>query len=99
MPWAGTTAARQYCQTRARRYGEAINRLVRGLLKGITEGRGGPAGQHLATRILDRLRILHKRLGLAPRPSHRPVFHEWRDKRMKKCKAPQGGPGKAAYAE
>jgi hypothetical protein len=55
----------QYRQTRESRYGEEITRLVRGLLKGITEGpSGGPSVQHLATRILDRLKILHEQLGL-----------------------------------
>ena len=51
----------QYHQTRESRYGEEITRLVRGLLKGIA---GGPPVQHLATRILDHLQILHEHLGL-----------------------------------
>jgi hypothetical protein len=68
----------QYRQTRESRYGEEITRLVRGLLKGITESPGGgPPRQQLATRILDRLQILHEQLGLpglglpAPSPSPR----------------------------
>src|SRR5262245_52206911 len=68
----------QYHQTRESRYGEEITRLVRGLLKGITEGPGGgPSVQRLAKRILDRLRILHEQLGLpglglpAPKPPSR----------------------------
>jgi hypothetical protein len=68
----------RYRQTCEIRYGEEITRLVCGLLKGITEGpRGGPSVQHLATRILDRLQILHEPLGLpglglpAPQPSPR----------------------------
>jgi hypothetical protein len=68
----------QYRQTRESRYGEEITRLVRGLLKGITESPGGgPSAQRLATRILDRLQILHEELGLpglvlpAPQPSLR----------------------------
>ena len=66
----------QYRQTRESRYGEEITRLVCGLLKGITEGGGSPA-QLLATRLLDRLRLLHEELGLpalglpAPRTSPR----------------------------
>jgi hypothetical protein len=68
----------QYRQTRESRYGEEITRLVRGLLKGITEDSGGgPSVRHLATSILDRLQILHEQLGLpglvlpAPKPSPR----------------------------
>ena len=68
----------QYRQTRESRYGEEITRLVRGLLKVITEDPGGgPSVQHVATRILDRLQILHEQLGLpglglpAPKPSPR----------------------------
>ena len=53
---------RQSCESR---YGEEITRLVRGLLKVITEDPGGgPSVQHVATRILDRLQILHEQLGL-----------------------------------
>jgi hypothetical protein len=55
----------QYQQSRESRYGEEISRLVRGLLKGIAEvPRGGPPAQDLATRIMDRLRLLHEQLGL-----------------------------------
>ena len=55
----------QYCQTRESRYGEEITRLVRGLLKVITEDPGGgPSVQYVAARILDRLQILHEQLGL-----------------------------------
>jgi len=54
-----------YSQTCESRYGEEITRLVRGLLKVITEDPGGgPSVQHVATRILDRLQILHEQLGL-----------------------------------
>jgi hypothetical protein len=54
-----------YRQTCERRYGEEITRLVRGLLKVITEDpSGGPSGQHVATCILDRLQSLHEQLGL-----------------------------------
>ncbi len=54
-----------YRQTCESRYGEEITRLVRGLLKVITEDLGGgPSVQHMATRILDRLQILHEQLGL-----------------------------------
>ncbi len=66
----------QYCQTRESRYGQEITRLVRGLLKVITEDPGhGASGQHVATRILDRFQVLHEQLGLpglglsAPKPS------------------------------
>jgi hypothetical protein len=67
----------QYRQTRESRFGEEITRLVRGLLKGITEGPSSPPAQRLATRILDRLQILHEQLCLpglvlpAPQPSPR----------------------------
>jgi hypothetical protein len=68
----------QYCQTCESRYGDEIARLVRGLLKVITEDPGGgPSVQHAAMRILDRLQILHEQLGLpglglsAPKPSPR----------------------------
>lgn len=67
-----------YRQTSESRYGEEITRLVRGLLKVITEDPGGgPSVQHVATRILDRLQVLHEQLGLprlalpAPKPSSR----------------------------
>ena len=66
-----------YRQTCESRYGEEITRLVRGLLKVIIEDPGGPSVQHVATRILDRLQILHEQLGLpglglpAPKPSPR----------------------------
>jgi hypothetical protein len=54
-----------YRQTCESRYGEEITRLVRGLLKVITEDPGGgPSVQPVATRILDRLQILHEQLGL-----------------------------------
>ena len=54
-----------YRQTCESRYGEEITRLVRGLLKVITEDPGGgPSVQHVATVILDRLQILHEQLGL-----------------------------------
>ena len=69
------TLYRQTCESR---YGEEITRLVRGLLKVIIEDPGGgPSVQHVATRILDRLQILHEQLGLpgldlpAPKPSPR----------------------------
>jgi hypothetical protein len=68
----------EYCQTRESRYGEEITRLVRGLLKVITEDPGGgPSVQRVATRILDRLKVLHEQLGLpglglpAPKPTPR----------------------------
>ena len=54
-----------YRQTCESRYGDEITRLVRGLLKVITEDPGGgPSVPHVATRILDRLQILHEQLGL-----------------------------------
>lgn len=68
----------QYRQTRESRYGEEITRLVRGLLNVITEDPGGgPSVQHVATRILDRLQVLHEQLSLprlslpTPKPSSR----------------------------
>jgi hypothetical protein len=69
----------QYRQTRESRYGEEITRLVRGLLKGITEGPGGGPCRFSTSSWACRD-------WSSPCPSHRPVVHERRVKRMKKRK-------------
>ncbi|MCI0462697.1 MAG: hypothetical protein L0Z62_37585 [Gemmataceae bacterium] len=55
----------QFRQTSESRYGEAITRLVQGILKALAASqRACPEAQHLATRVTECFQILHEQYGL-----------------------------------
>jgi hypothetical protein len=55
----------QFHQTNESRYGTEIVRLVQGVLKELAKsGKACPAAGPLATRLIDRLRLLHEEFGL-----------------------------------
>jgi hypothetical protein len=55
----------QLDQTSEVRYADEILRLVQGMVKTLSEAKGGSAGPNLALAIIDRFRVMHEEVGLA----------------------------------
>ena len=81
----------QFRQTSESRYGEAITRLVQGILKALAGSqRVCPEVQHLVAHITDRFQLLHEQYGLPACTSNLSVphhrVHERSVKPMRKSK-------------